>query len=92
MKSAYIALAVTGVLALGLSACSKDRKAEADTGTAKAVVTTEAPASAVPDSQLQQQAVQAATASSTPVDGSGPVATTTAGPAPAGTATPPAKK
>ena len=82
MKTAYIALAAAGVLALGLSACSQERKAEADTGTAKAVVTTEAPASTVPDSQLQQQAQQAATASSTPVDGSGPVATTTAAPPP----------
>jgi hypothetical protein len=80
MKTAYIALAAAGVLALGLSACNKDRKAEADTGTAKAVVSTDAPPAAVPDSQLQQQAVQAATASSTPVDGSGPVTTTTAAP------------
>jgi hypothetical protein len=80
MKSAYIALAAAGVLTLGLSACNKDRSAEADTGTAKAVVTTDAPATAVPDSQLQQQAQQAATASSTPVDGSGPVTTTTAAP------------
>ena len=87
MRTAYIALAAAGVLALGVSACGKDRTAEADTGTAKAVVSTEAPASAVPDSQLQQQAQQAATASSTPVDGSGPVATTTAAPPPA-----PAKK
>ena len=73
MKSAYIALAAMGVLALGVSGCSKDRKAEADTGTAKAVVSTDAPASAVPNSQLETQAVQAATAASTPVDGSGPV-------------------
>jgi hypothetical protein len=80
MRTAYIALAVAGVLALGLSACNKERKAEADTGTAKAVVSTDAPAAAVPDSQLQQQAQQAATASSTPVDGSGPVTTTTAAP------------
>ena len=80
MKTAYIALAAASVLALGLSACNKDRKAEADTGTAKAVVSTEAPAASVPDSQLQQQAVQAATAASTPVDGSGPVTTTTATP------------
>ena len=79
MKTAYLALAA-GVLALGISACSQERKAEADTGTAKAVVSTDAPPSAVPDSQLQQQAQQAATASSTPVDGSGPVATTTAVP------------
>jgi hypothetical protein len=78
MKSAYIALATASLLALGVSGCSKDRSAEADTGTAKAVVSTEAPPSAVPDSQLQQQAQQAATASSTPVDGSGPVTTTTA--------------
>ena len=80
MKTAYIALAAAGVLALGLSACNKDRSAAADTGTAKAVVSTDAPPAAVPDSQLQQQAVQAATAASTPVDGSGPVATTTATP------------
>ncbi len=88
MKSAYIALAAAGVLTLGLSACNKDRTAEADTGSAKAVVSTDAPAAAVPDSQLQQQAQQAATASSTPVDGSGPVTTTTATPPPAA----PAKK
>jgi hypothetical protein len=88
MKPAYIALVAAGLLALGLTGCNKDRTAEADTGTAKAVVSTEAPASAVPDSQLQQQAQQAATASSTPVDGSGPVATTTATPVPAA----PAKK
>ena len=90
MKTAYIALAC-GVLALGLSACNKDRKAEADTGTAKAVVSTEAPASAVPDSQLQTQAQQAATAASTPVDGSGPIKNETP-PVPAATsaATPPA--
>ena len=72
MKSTLITLAAAGVLALSLSACSKDRKAEADTGTAKATVSTEAPPAAVPDSQLQQQAQQAATAASTPVDGSGP--------------------
>jgi hypothetical protein len=77
MKTAYIALAAAGVLALGLSACNKDRKAEADTGTAKAVVSTDAPAAAVPNSQLQTQAVEAATAASTPVDGSGPVANAT---------------
>ena len=90
MKSAYLALAAAGVLSLGLSACNKDRSAEADTGTAKAVVSTDAPPAAVPDSQLQQQAQQAATAASTPVDGSGPVATTTATPPPA--ASTPAKK
>jgi hypothetical protein len=78
MKAAYLACA--GLLALGLLGCSDARKAEADTGTAKAVVTTEAPASVVPDTQLQEQAQQAATAASTPVDGSGPVATTTATP------------
>jgi len=72
-------LGVTGMLVL--AACSKERKAEADTGTAEATVTTEAPPSQVPDSQLQQQAEQAAAAASTPVDGSGPV-TTTAPPVP----------
>jgi hypothetical protein len=76
MKSAYIALAAAGLLALGLSACNKERSAEADTGTAKAVVSTQAPPTSVPDAQLQQQAQQAATASSTPVDGSPPVSST----------------
>ena len=76
MKTAYLALAA--IVAMGVSGCNKERKAEADTGTAKATVSTDAPASAVPDSQLQQQAQQAATASSTPVDGTGPVATTSA--------------
>ena len=85
MKPAHLALAI-GILALGVAGCDKGRKAEADTGTATATVTTSAPPSVVPDSQLQQQAQQAATASSTPVDGSGPVATTTAAP------TTPAKK
>jgi hypothetical protein len=88
MKSAYIALAAMGVLALGVSGCNKDRKAEADTGTAKAVVSTDAPASAVPNSQLETQAVQAATAASTPVDGSGPVTNETPAAPPA---TPPKK-
>jgi hypothetical protein len=92
MKTAYIALAAAGVLALGVSACNKDRSAEADTGTAKAVVTTEAPASTVPDSQLQQQAQQAATASSTPVDGSGPIKNETPPVPPASSAPIPAKK
>jgi hypothetical protein len=73
MKSTILALAAAGVLALGVSGCSKERSAEADTGTASAKVTTDAPAAAVPDSQLQEQAQQAATAASTPVDGSGPV-------------------
>ncbi|THD64768.1 hypothetical protein [Phenylobacterium sp.] len=88
MKSATLALACAGVLALGLSACNKDRSATADTGTAKATVSTDAPASAVPPAQLQTQAVEAATAASTPVDGSGPVTSQTP-PVPAST---PAKK
>lgn len=77
MKVAAFAPAVILCGVLSLSACSKERKAEADTGTAEATVKTEAPESVVPDAQLQQQAQQAATAASTPVDGSGPVATTT---------------
>ncbi|WP_334164226.1 hypothetical protein [Phenylobacterium sp.] len=76
MKTPLIGLAA----ALALAACSNERKAEADTGTATATVTTEAPPSQVPDAQLQQQAQQAATAASTPVDGSGPVESTTAAP------------
>jgi hypothetical protein len=78
MKSAYLATAA-GLAALALVACSQgQRTAEADTGTAKAEVSTTAPPAAVPDAQLQDQAQQAATAASTPVDGSGPVTTTTA--------------
>ena len=77
MRAAAIAFALGLTAALALAGCSQERKATADTGTAEATVTTEAPPSAVPDSQLQQQAQQAATAASTPVDGSGPVTTTT---------------
>jgi hypothetical protein len=73
MKAAF-AVAVGLAAALSLTACSQERKATADTGTAEATVKTEAPASLVPDGQLQQQAQQAATAASTPVDGSGPIA------------------
>ena len=87
MKSASYALAAAALAALALAGCNKGRSAEADTGTAKAEVSTTAPASKVPDAQLEQQAVQAATAASTPVDGSGPVTHTTPPPA-----TPPAKK
>ena len=76
MKTAYIALAIGFTAALALAACSNERKATADTGTAEATVTTEAPPSQVPDAQLQSQAQQAATAASTPVDGTGPTATT----------------
>ena len=72
MKAAVYAIALSLTAALSLSACQKERKAEADTGTAEATVKTEAPASVVPDAQLQAQAQQAATAASTPVDGSGP--------------------
>jgi hypothetical protein len=75
MRIELLGLALTGALAM--AACGqKERTAEADTGTAEAVVTTEAPESVVPDAQLQQQAQQAATAASTPVDGSGPVEST----------------
>jgi len=63
---------------IGLSACSQKREATADTGTSEATVKTDAPPSKVPDSQLQTQAQQAATATATPVDGSGPLNTTTA--------------
>jgi hypothetical protein len=82
MKSAYLALSLTCALAIGLAGCSK-RSATADTGTSKATVSTDAPPSKVPDSQLQSQAQQAATATATPVDGSGPVNTTTANTTPA---------
>ena len=86
MRAAYLAPALLAVIAL--SACDKKREATADTGTAKAEVSTTAPASQVPDSQLQEQAVHAATAASTPVDGSGPLNTTSANMTPAA----PAKK
>jgi hypothetical protein len=76
-----VPLAVACTAALAIAGCSQERKAEADTGTAHAEVTTEAPPAKVPDAQLQEQAQQAATAASTPVDGSGPVASTTAAPA-----------
>jgi len=68
-------VAALAACALSLTACNKERTAEAETGTAEAKVTTEAPKELVPDAQLQQQAQQAATAASTPVDGSGPVTT-----------------
>lgn len=77
MKIALIGLAAASVLAFGVAGCSKEREAKVDTGTATAEVRTDAPKDVVPDAQLQQQAQQAATAASTPVDGSGPVATTT---------------
>jgi hypothetical protein len=80
MRTAHLAAAAAGLAALALGACNKERSAEADTGTAKAEVSTTAPPTAVPDAQLQSQAQQAATAASTPVDGSGPVNTTTAVP------------
>lgn len=69
MKLVY---AVWG-LALAVAACGGgERTATAETGTAEATVTTEASRDEVPDIQLQQQAQQAATAASEPVDGSGP--------------------
>jgi len=86
MRAIHLGLGL--VCALALTACSQKREATADTGTAKATVSTDAPANKVPDTQLQSQAQQAATAASTPVDGSGPVNTTTANTAPAA----PAKK
>lgn len=76
MKTAAFAPAIIVATLMTLSACSQDRKAEADTGTAEVTIKTEAPASQVPDSQLQRQAEQAAAAASTPVDGSGPITTT----------------
>jgi hypothetical protein len=78
MKIAYLGIGVACALALGLTACNKDRTAKADTGTATATVKTDAPASEVPPATLQNQAVQAATAASKPVDGSAAPATTTA--------------
>lgn len=80
MKTITMAIAAISALSLGLAGCNKERKAEVDTGTAKAEVSTSAPPSVVPNEQLQQQAQQAATAASTPVDGSGPVATTSVAP------------
>jgi hypothetical protein len=89
MNAAHLGAAL--IFAAVAGACSSERKAEADTGTAEAVVTTEAPEHLVPDAQLQQQAQQAATAASTPVDGSGPVESTTPAPAAAPVPAAPAK-
>lgn len=83
MKAAYLGLGLTCALVIGLAGCGDKRSATADTGTSKATVTTEAPPAKVPDDQLQAQAQQAATATATPVDGSGPVNTTTANTMPA---------
>ncbi len=80
MKTAYIAIGLACALAMGVSGCNKDREAKATTGTASATIKTDAPASEVPPAQLQTQAVEAATAASKPVDGSGPVTTTTPAP------------
>jgi hypothetical protein len=68
-----LALGTMGLIALSLAACGDKRKASFDTGSAKATVSTEAPANQVPANQLDSQATIAATAASTPVDGSGPV-------------------
>jgi hypothetical protein len=76
MRAVYLTLGLACVLAIG--ACSPKRSATADTGTSTATVSTEAPPSKVPDDQLQSQAQQAATATATPVDGSGPLNTTSA--------------
>jgi hypothetical protein len=89
MRAAYLVVGLA--CAVGLSGCGKKREATADTGTATATVSTEAPPAKVPDTQLQEQAQHAATAASTPVDGSGPVNTTTATP-PSGSNATPAKK
>ena len=58
------------VIALMTAGCHRERKAEADTGTAEATVKTKAPVNEVSNSALQQEAQAAATAASTPVDGS----------------------
>ncbi len=63
------ALAAAALAALLLAGCGETRKATESTGTAKATITTKAPASEVSDSALQQQAQSAATAASTPVAG-----------------------
>jgi hypothetical protein len=72
MMSRTFALAGAAVVAaVALTGCGGgERKAKADTGTAEATVKTTAPENAVSDSQLQQQAQQAATAASPAVDGS----------------------
>jgi hypothetical protein len=76
MKAITVGLAALCLAGIGLSGCGK-REATATTGTAKATVVTSAPANLVTNDQLQTQAVEAATAASTPVDGSGPVSTIT---------------
>ena len=66
MKTCFVTLTVAAALALSLTACG-ERKATADTGTAKATVETTAPANVVSSDALQTQAQDAATAASTPV-------------------------
>lgn len=77
MRVIRIGLVALCVAGLGVSGCHHRRKAKVDTGTATAVVTTTAPANVVTASQLETQAAMAATAASTPVDGSGTVKSVT---------------
>jgi len=83
MKVALLAMSAVCALSLGIAGCSGKRSATADTGTSEATVKTDAPPSKVPDTQLQSQAQQAATAAATPGDGSGPMNTTSANMTPA---------
>jgi hypothetical protein len=82
MKALYPLAAACALVAL--AGCNKGERTEtADTGTAKATVSTNAPPAQVTNAQLETQAVEAATAASTPVDGSGPVKSVTPPAAPA---------
>jgi hypothetical protein len=80
MRAAYLMLSLACVVATG-AACSPKRTATAETGTSTATVSTQAPPSQVPADQLQTQAQLAATATATPVDGSGPIKNVTPKPA-----------
>lgn len=71
MKSTVLTLAAAAGLGLALSACGDDdRTATAETSVAEAEVTTEMPPAAVPDSQLEASANQAAANASQPQQGS----------------------
>ena len=71
-RTAGLGLVALAALSVGVSGCNK-RSATVDTGTAKATVTTTAPANEVTNTTLETQAAIAATAASKPVDGSSPV-------------------
>jgi len=69
MNKPAISLALAATIALGVSACSRERSATESTGTATATVKTKAPENVVSASDLQQKAQTAADSVSVPVNG-----------------------